>query len=207
MTLPEGQPVQVAVLMYPGVSELDVGLMLGLLRSLDVPERVGTPDAAAVTLARTRGSLSCAGGLVSTPQFMFAAAPPLAGVLIPGGLGAQKAGRDAVIREFLSQQAAKRVPLALCGSGVLLAGEAGLLRTREVGCAPELSETVWGYLPDDLRPGEVVADEREDAAALYSGPGGLAGLPVMLRLAERLWPAEAVARAASLIGVPQDAPR
>ncbi|GGQ99821.1 DJ-1/PfpI family protein [Deinococcus ruber] len=207
MTPPEGQPVQVAVLMYPGVSELDVGLMLGLLRSLDVPERVGTPDAAAVTVARTRGSLLCAGGLVSTPQVMFAAAPPLAAVLIPGGLGAQKAGRDALIREFLSQQAAKRVPLGICGSGVLLAGEAGLLRNRDVGCAPELSETVWGYSPADLQPGETVADEQPGAAALYSGPGGLAALPVLLRLAERLWPAEAVARAATLIGVPQQALR
>ena len=190
--------LQVGVLLYAGVSELEVGLMLGLLQHLGEAARVGTPGAVAVTLARSRGSVVCAGGLVSTPQLIFAAAPPLAGVLIPGGLGAQKAGRDPAAREFLQQRAALGVPLGVCGSGLLLAGEAGLLQSRLLGCPPELSDTVWGYSPADLNSGETVADET--GPALDTGPGGLNALQITLRLAARLWPAAAVAQAAQNVG-------
>ncbi len=67
---------QVAIVVYPGVSELEVGLMLGLLTPLGGPASGGTPDAAALTVARTRGSVLCAAGLVCTPQLIYAAVPP-----------------------------------------------------------------------------------------------------------------------------------
>jgi hypothetical protein len=76
--LPDPEP-QVAIVVYPGVSELEVGLMLGLLAPLGQPGSAGTPDAAALTVARSRGSVVCLSGLVCTPQLIFAAAPKLAG--------------------------------------------------------------------------------------------------------------------------------
>jgi len=51
--LPPGP--QVGVVVYPGVNELELGVMLGLLLGVTLPGTVGTPDSAALTLARTRG--------------------------------------------------------------------------------------------------------------------------------------------------------
>ncbi|WP_425148176.1 transcriptional regulator [Deinococcus sp.] len=207
MTRPESPPdslsagPQVAVLMYPGVSELEVGLLLGLLLHLNQEGSPASSDAAALTVARTRGSLVCAGGLVSTPHLNYAATPPLAGLLIPSGLGAQRAGRDAATRAFVRAQAARGVPVGACGSGVLLAGEAGLLAGRVIGVAPELVETAWGYLPADVQGGQVVGDEPGATAfRLFSGPGQLAALRVALKLAACVWPSERVAAAAGRIG-------
>lgn len=178
---------QVAILVYPGVNELELGLMLGLLSPLGLPGSVGTPGAAALTVARSRGSVLCAGGLVCTPQLIFAAAPPLAGILVPGGLGAQKAGRDPAVRAVLAQAQAELLPIGVCGSGLLLAGEAGLLADRVVGCPAGLLDTVWGYLPADLQPDRAVSDTQEGKAALYSGPGGLKAVTVILNLAAQVW--------------------
>jgi putative intracellular protease/amidase len=162
---------------------------------------VGTPDATALTMARTRGSLLCAGGLVCTPQLMFAAAPKLAGVLIPGGLGAQKAGRDPALRTLMAQAQADGLPVGVCGSGLLLAGEAGLLRDRVVGCPAPLADTVWGYLPADLQADQMVHDCPAGAGALYSGSGGLNAVRVVLALAEQLWGAEQAKLAAERVGM------
>jgi putative intracellular protease/amidase len=191
---------QVAVLVYPGVNELELGLTLGLLAPLGLPGSAGTPDAAAFTVARSRGSVMCAGGLVCTPQLIFAAAPALAAVVIPGGLGAQKAGRDPALREFLAQARASRVPLGVVGSGLLLAGEAGLLAGRSVGCPDPLADTVWGYLPADLQQGRNVSDTPADLSALYSGPGGMNAAAVVLELVAHLWGTERARQAAERTG-------
>jgi transcriptional regulator GlxA family with amidase domain len=182
--------------MYPGVSELEVGLMLTL-----TPGQAGvagTPDAAALTVARSRGSVMCAGGLVCTPQLIFAAAPRLAGILIPGGLGAQKAGRDPALRAFLSQARVEGLPVGVCGSGLLLAGEAGLLEGRLVGCPAGLIDTVWGYLPADVQPDTLTEDV--SGQPLYSGPGGLGAAAVILALSARLWGEESARQTAERAG-------
>jgi transcriptional regulator GlxA family with amidase domain len=190
------------VLIYPGVSELEVGLMLGLLPSQ--PGTVGTPDAAALTVARSRGSVMCAGGLVCTPQLIFAAAPKLAGILVPGGLGAQKAGRDAALQAFLAQARAGGLPLGVCGSGLLLAGEAGLLGGRVVGCPAGLVDTVWGYLPADIVQDTLTEDLL--GQPLYSGPGGLGAAAMILALSARLWGAENTRQTAERVGFGWRAP-
>ena len=198
--LPPDPGPQVAILVYPGVSELELGLMLGLLSPLGSQGSVGTPGAAALTVARSRGSVLCAGGLVCTPQLIFAAAPPLAGLLIPGGLGAQKAGRDPAVRAVLAQAQAGLVPVGVCGSGLLLVGEAGLLADRLLGCPAPLADTVWGYLPADLQPDRAVSDAQKGKAALYSGPGGLKAVMVILNLAAQVWGAEKARQTAERAG-------
>ena len=191
---------QVAIVVYPGVSELELGLMLGLLTPLGQPGSAGTPGAAALTVARSRGSVMCLGGLVCTPQLIFAAAPRLAGVLLPGGQGAQKAGRDPGLRAFLAQARADGLPMGVCGSGLLLAGEAGLLGDRLLGCPAVLADTVWGYLPADLQPDETVADD-SGPSPLTSGPGGLNAARTALALAGRVWGKRVAAGAAARIGL------
>lgn len=197
--LPDTFP-QVAVVVYPGVSELELGLMLGLLAPLGQPGSVGTPDAAALTVARSRGSVMCLGGLVCTPQLIFAAAPRLAGVLLPGGQGAQKAGKDPGLRAFLSAAQAAGLPVGVSGSGLMLAGEAGLLADRTLGCPAVLVDTVWGYMPADIQQDETVADD-SGPSPFCSGPGGLNAARIALALASRLWGEQAAAGAAARIGL------
>ena len=188
---PESGGPLVAVLMYAGVSELELGVMLGALLALG-----GGPEFA-LTVARTRGSVVCAGGLVSTPQVMFAALPTPAGILIPGGPGAQKAAKDPVLLGFLTAQHAQGVPVGACGSGLYLAGEAGLLRDRAVGVNAELADTIWGYGPAEVQPGMALRD-----GELYSAPAGLGALEVTLALGERLWGQDAAAAVRARLQLP-----
>ncbi|GGJ60626.1 DJ-1/PfpI family protein [Deinococcus aquiradiocola] len=191
---------QVGVVVYPGVNELELGVMLGLLLGVTLPGTVGTPDSAALTLARTRGSLLSAGGLVLTPQLAFAAAPSLAAVLVPGGTGAQKAGRDPALQALLTAARSARIPVGACGSGLLVLGEAGLLEGREVGCPGPLTDTVWGYRPAHLEPDAPVSDRQAGTGPLFTGPGGLDALHLTLAVAGEVWPADQLRDAAARVG-------
>ncbi|MEW6421580.1 MAG: transcriptional regulator [Deinococcota bacterium] len=91
---PEG-PV-IALPVYAGVSELELGLMVAVCRLCG-------GAGAARTVNRSRASIVTAGGLVSTPHVLYAALPKPAGLLLPGGPGAQKAARDPLLREFLAR--------------------------------------------------------------------------------------------------------
>lgn len=176
----------VAIPVYTGVSELELGIMVAVCRLC------GGVDATR-TVNRSRASIVTAGGLVSTPHVLYAALPELAGLLVPGGPGALKAARDPLLREFLARHAA--LPTGVSGSGLLLLGDAGTLRGRAVGGPGDLGDTLWGYAPDDVRPGEVVTD-----GGLTSTPGGFPALHAALAVAARVWGEDAARDAARRLG-------
>jgi putative intracellular protease/amidase len=180
-----GGPV-VAVPVYAGVSELELGIMVTVCRLC------GGADAA-ITVNRSRASIVTAGGLVSTPHVLYAALPEPAALLLPGGPGALKAARDPLLKAFLSSHAA--LPTGASGSGVLLLGEAGVLTGREVGGPPDLSDTLWGHGVAGVHPGKVWTD-----AQLCTAPGGFPALHAALHVAAALWGAEAAADAAQRLG-------
>ncbi|GAA5511713.1 hypothetical protein Dcar01_00426 [Deinococcus carri] len=183
---PEG-PV-VAIPVYADVSELELGLMVAVCRLCG-------GEGATRTVNRSRASIVTAGGLVSTPHVLYAALPEPAGLLLPGGPGAQKAARDPLLREFLARHAA--LPTGASGSGLLLLGEAGVLRDRVVGGPADLADTLWGHAPAEVRPGEVVTD-----GPLTTTPGGLPALHAALAVAAHLWGEEAARDAARRLGHP-----
>lgn len=106
----------VAIPVYAGVSELEVGLMVGVCRLCGGPEAVRTVN-------RSRASIVTAGGLVMTPHVLYAALPEPAALLLPGGPGATRASHDPLLRGFL--QAHSGLFTGASGSGLLLAGEGG----------------------------------------------------------------------------------
>ena len=195
MDLPDA-PARVAVLLYMGFAELDVGGMLGLVFHAAGEDR-------AATVARSRMSLVGAGGLVTTPQRIFAALEPPAAVLVPGGAlaGAQKAARDPLVRDFLGAQAQRGVPMAATGAGILLLTEAGVLADREVGCAPDLADTVWGGNPSAVRAGAVVTD-----GPITTAPGGLSALHATLAALRATFDPREVDAAALRLGLGVRAP-
>lgn len=176
----------VAVPVYAGVSELELGIMVTVCRLCG-------GEGAAITVNRSRASIVTAGGLVSTPHVLYAALPEPAALLLPGGPGALKAARDPLLRAFLMGHTA--LPTGASGSGLLLLGEAGALAGREVGGPADLADTLWGHGAADVHPGEVWTD-----AQLCTTPGGFPALHAALHVAAAIWGAEAAADAARRLG-------
>ncbi|MFC6800709.1 transcriptional regulator [Deinococcus caeni] len=145
---PEPGPV-VAIPVYAGVSELELGVMMTVCRLCG-------GEGAALTVNRSRASIVTAGGLVSTPHVLYAALPEPAGLLLPGGPGAARASRDPLLRAFLAAHAA--LPTGAVGSGALLCGEAGTLNGLVVGGPAELEGTLWGFGVAGVQAGQVVTD-------------------------------------------------
>ncbi|WP_034383845.1 DJ-1/PfpI family protein [Deinococcus sp. YIM 77859] len=186
MTAPAASPPVVALPVYAGVSELELGLMVTVCRLCG-------GEGVARTVNRSRASIVTAGGLVSTPHVLYAALPEPAALLLPGGPGAQKAARDPLLREFLARHAG--LPTGASGSGLLLLGAAGCLRDRVVGGPAELGDTLWGYGPAEVRAGAVVTD-----GLLTTAPGGLLALRAALAVAAHLWGEETARDAARRLG-------
>lgn len=176
----------VAIPVYAGVSELELGVMVAVCRLCG-------GEGATRTVSRSRASIVTAGGLVSTPHVLYAALPEPAALLIPGGPGAAKAARDPLLREFLAGHAA--LPTGASGSGLLLPGAAGTLTGRVIGGPADLADTLWGYGPADVRHGEVVTD-----GPLTTTPSGLPALHAALAVATHLWGEEAAREAADRLG-------
>lgn len=183
---PEYTGPVVAIPVYAGVSELELGVMVAVLRLCG-------GEGCVRTVNRSRASIVTAGGLVSTPHVLFAALPEPAALLIPGGPGAAKAARDPLLQGFLRAHAG--LTTGTSGSGLLLPGEAGTLDGRVVGGPAELADTLWGFTPADVRPGEVVTD-----GTLCSAPAGFAALHAALHVASALWGEQAARNAAERLG-------
>lgn len=187
---PPTEGPSVAVPVYADLWDLELGAALTLLR-------LAGGAGAAHTVARSRTSVVGAGGLVTTPQLIFAALPEPAAVFIPGGPGAQKAARDPLLREFLRAQAARGIPLGASGSGVLALGEAGLLKDRVVAVTAELADTAWGFAAGEVRAGGWAQD-----GPIVTARGGLGALDVTLALAALVWGEAAAQDAAGRVGHP-----
>lgn len=183
--LSEPGPV-VAIPVYAGVSELELGVMMTVCRLCG-------GEGASLTVNRSRASIVTAGGLVSTPHVLYAALPEPAGLLLPGGPGAARVSRDPLLRAFLAGHAA--LPTGASGSGALLCGEAGTLTGRVVGGPADLSDTLWGFGVAGVQAGQVVTD-----GPLMTTPAGLPALQAALHVAARVWGEEAAAQAAAQIG-------
>ncbi|CAM3894178.1 DJ-1/PfpI family protein [Deinococcus frigens] len=176
----------VALPVYAGVSELELGIMVTVCRLCG-------GEGAAMTVNRSRASIVTAGGLVSTPHVLYAALPEPAALLLPGGPGALKAARDPLLKSFLAAHA--DLPVGASGSGLLLLGEAGVLTGREVGGPADLADTLWGHGVQDVHGGEVWTD-----AQLCTTPGGFPALHAALHVAAVVWGAAAAADAARRLG-------
>ena len=180
--------MSVAVLVYAGMLELELGAALSVFS-------LAGGAGAARTVARTRASVLGAGGLVTTPEVMFAALEPPQAVFVPGGPGAAKLGRDPLVKGFLAAQRARGVPVGASGGGVLALGEAGLLAARTVVAGADLEGMVWAYGPAEVRA-QGLAEDKGVLTAL----GGLFALDVALRLAAAVWGEEAARQAARRLG-------
>ncbi|KQO90549.1 DJ-1/PfpI family protein [Methylorubrum extorquens] len=179
-------PVRIAMLLYPGMTALDVVGPQGLLAGL-------APDTLHLVAQATGPVLSDTGlSLVATTS--FADCPTELDVLfVPGGDGTTAQMRDAATLAFLRDRASRARWVTSVCTGSLILGAAGLLkgyRATSHWCARDTVLPLLGAIPVDDR---VVFDGNRVTAA-----GVSAGLDFALALAARLR-GEDYARTAQLV--------
>lgn len=124
-------PLEIGILLYPGVTALDaVGPYEPLVR---------LPGARVRWIGAEPGPVAAQGGLGLAVDTAYPECPPLDLVLVPGGPGQFDRMEDSALLGFLQRQAeAARWVTSVC-TGSLLLGAAGLLRGYR-------ATTHWRYL-------------------------------------------------------------
>lgn len=184
--LAAGQPVRIAMLLYPGMTALDVVGPQELLS--------GLAPGSLHLVAATPGPVASDTGLSLIATTSFADCPLDLDVLfVPGGDGTPAQMRDAATLAFLRDRGSRARWITSICTGSLILGAAGLLtgyRATSHWCVRESVLPLLGATPVDER---VVFDRNRVTAAGIS-----AGLDFALALAARLR-SEAYARTAQLV--------
>lgn len=158
--------MNVGVLLFHEVSELEAVVpysLLALTRTLLEAEQLHV-----CTLAKSRNSVQTAGGLTITPTWAFMSAPAIDTLIIPGGSGVEAALKDRVLRRYLDAHKAEFERVITIGSGILLAGESGLLREQRVAAPEALYDRVEGYEVAEIAAARVVKNPKLWCAAVGS---------------------------------------
>jgi transcriptional regulator GlxA family with amidase domain len=202
-------PYRVGFLLYHDYLELDVVGPLTALRTarlLAVPAVVEGETTAETepvleffTIARSRMSVVGASKLFVTPNFAFTATPPsIDALVIPGGPGVDRAGRDSVIRHFLVAQAEAGVRMVAVASGALVLASCGLLTGRTVTTWPPRREQLYQHGVSEVLDDEIV--ENSDGW-LFCGHSH-SGFELGLRLVQSCFDAEMSERVRGHLGWP-----
>ncbi|MDQ2683968.1 MAG: DJ-1/PfpI family protein [Chloroflexota bacterium] len=134
-----------AILLYPGITALDVVGSMEVLLALNVKSRYRM-----VTVGERIEPIATDTSLRLVPQKSFAQVPAPFGLLVPGGYDASReAIRNDAIRRYVETAGATAGVVASVGTGSLILAEAGLLAGRE-------ATTHWAY-----------ADQLEELGARY----------------------------------------
>ena len=178
------EPIQIGILLYPNVTQLDA------TGPAQVLSRV--PGAKLHMIWKTRDPVPTDAGFSIVPTTTFADCPQLDVICVPGGGGQVEVMVDAEALEFLRKQAAKaRYVTSVC-TGSLILGAAGLLKGYKSAC-----HWAWRDMLKDF--GAIAVAERvvRDRNRI-SGGGVTAGIDFGLTLAAEL-AGEEVAKSIQLV--------
>ena len=166
----------IAVVLYPGVTALDVvGSMEALIMlHLRSPYRL-------VTVAERVEPIQTDAGLTLVPHKTFAEVPKPFGLLVPGGgEAALTAGRSDALRRYVQTAGERAELVASIGTGSLILAEAGLLNGRQ-------ATTHWAFAGQLEELGVRYRRQRwvEDGKFVTAG-GSTAGIDLALQLVAKL---------------------
>jgi cyclohexyl-isocyanide hydratase len=166
------EPVQIGILLYPNVSQLDA------TGPAQVLSRV--PGAKLHMIWKTRDPVPTDAGFSIVPTTTFAECPQLDVICVPGGGGQVEVMVDAEALEFLRKQAATaRYVTSVC-TGSLILGAAGLLKGYKSAC-----HWAWRDMLKDFGATPVAERVVRDRNRI-SGGGVTAGIDFGLTLAAEL---------------------
>lgn len=169
--------MHVGVLLFHRVGDLDAAAPVSLVHAAGELGG-GAVDLSVSTVARSRASVQTAADLTITPAWAFASAPEFDVIVVPGGAGVAQARGDDAVRGYLARQGSREgVRFIGISSGVLLLGDAGLLRGRRVAAHREIAEHVRSFEVLD-----VVTDETRVDGPVWSAPTAGAGVGLVRRL-------------------------
>lgn len=182
----EDRPVRIAMLLYPGLTALDLVGPQELL--------AGLAPGSLHLVARTKGPVVSDTGLALVAETDFAGCPSDLDVLfVPGGDGTPAQMRDAATLEFLRDRASRARWVTSVCTGSLILGAAGLLTGYRATSHWSVRDRVLPLLGAIPVAERVVFDRNRVTAAGIS-----AGLDFALALAARLRGAD-YARTAQLV--------
>jgi cyclohexyl-isocyanide hydratase len=160
------EKIQVGLLLYPGLTQLDLMGPYQVFASV--------PAIEAHVVWKTTEPVASDTGLKITPTLAFADCLQLDVICVPGGLGQAPMHEDGVVLDFLRRQAAgARYVTSVC-TGALILGAAGLLEGYR-------ATTHWGFrdllsaVGATYTPGRVVRDRNR-----ITGGGVTAGIDMAL---------------------------
>ncbi|WP_331308580.1 DJ-1/PfpI family protein [Methylobacterium oryzae] len=191
--IPPDRPVRIAMLVYPGLTALD---LVGPQTFL-----AGLAPGSLHLVGAEAGPVTSDTGLVLVAAHGFATCPADLDVLfVPGGDGTPAQMGNAPLLAFLRDRAARAVWIASVCTGSLILGAAGLLRGYRATSHWSVRDAVLPLLGAEPVAERVVFDRNRVTAA-----GVSAGLDLGLALAARLR-GEAYARTAQLVAEYAPAP-
>jgi len=177
-------PVQIGILLYPDVTQLDATGPAQVLSRL--------PDSRLHMIWKTREAVPTDSGFSIVPTMSFADCPQLDVICVPGGVGQAALMNDAETLDFLRRQAAgARYVTSVC-TGSLVLGAAGLLKGYRSAC-----HWMWRDMLKDFGATPVAERVVRDRNRI-SGGGVTAGIDFGLTLAAEL-AGEEVARTIQLM--------
>jgi cyclohexyl-isocyanide hydratase len=166
------EPVQIGILLYPNVTQLDA------TGPAQVLSRV--PGAKLHMIWKTRDPVPTDAGFSIVPTTTFADCPQLDVICVPGGGGQVEVMVDAQALEFLRKQAAAaRYVTSVC-TGSLILGAAGLLKGYKSAC-----HWAWRDMLKDFGATPVAERVVRDRNRI-SGGGVTAGIDFGLTVAAEL---------------------
>jgi len=161
--------MKVAILVFPGVEELD---FVGFLETLAVTNRVnGRKDFEMDLVGTERGPIVCSGGMKVVPDQILPELREYDLLFVPGGGASRDTGVDLLMkdRQVLdklneSYRKGKRI-WSVC-TGALLLGKAGLLKGRR-------ATTHHAYLDQIESAGAIAVQERVVSDGRVTTGGGI----------------------------------
>ena len=171
--------MNLAVLLYNEVADLDA---LGVYGVLGAAKPFLPEDTSSYTVARSRMSVTTAGGLVVTPHWAFMSAPTPDVLVVPGG-NLELVTKDRAVTAYLAEHAPRVRFCVAVGTGAFLLGELGLVR--------DMDATTWAGALERLRDYEVGctidAPVVKNPNGRWFAAGGAKGLQVGLELLRELF--------------------
>ena len=170
---------QIGMLLFPRLTQLDMTGPYEVLARL--------PNAKVHLIARSLDPVMTDRGMAIVPTMTFAACPQLDVIMVPGGPGQQDLMEDAMVLEFLRNQArAAKYVTSVC-TGSLVLGAAGLLKGKRATCH-------WAAIENLKALGAIPVSERVVVdGTIVTAAGVASGLDFALTLAAIL-EGEATAR-------------
>jgi transcriptional regulator GlxA family with amidase domain len=177
------QPKRIGVLLFDGITALDVAGPMEAFASARVPgaERGTTRCYELFTIGLTNKEVLAESGLMLRPCTTLAECPRLDTIIIPGGLGLREGRTSKIVADWVKSRAATTRRIASVGTGIYGLAPTGLLDGKRV-------TTHWRFADDVSRKFPAL---KVDANALflanghlYTSAGITAGIDLCLALIE-----------------------